>query len=341
MKTAQTFASGITVLLAVGTCVLSCATVPESAQPEAAEDTREEDSFGGGPAFWDFEMIREETGHSYRPIYDTLNWTAARAEAQAQGGYLFVPNDAEEHAWVQETFREMDVFFWGGRWGSAHIGLTDQVQEGTWTDVYHGEEVVFTAWAPEEPNNCDGCEHNAEMNLETGNWNDLPDDVLLPAIIEFDADPFETGLSAELGYRDQYYGVRIALSLGDGQHTAVLANGWSARRAVPMCIDNPVAYLYFQVDDQHYYDGEGPVEIRATYLDTGYDEIFLEYDSLDDEYKGVAFVVSREYSNKWKTKSVRIDDARFANRQNLMSDFRFSTPGDPLIISRVEVRFPE
>lgn len=340
MRSVKLFALGIVTVVFLSSTFIGCGTSPGAAPPPTVDEEPPE-PYGGGAAFWSFEMIREETGHSYRPLYDALDWNAAEAEARAQGGYLFVPNDQAEHDWVVETFREDEEFFWAGRYGSVHIGLSDQVQEGLWSDVDRGDAVMFTAWAPEEPNNCDGCEHYAELNLESADWNDLPDDVLLPAIIEFDADPFETGLSAELGYRDQYYGVRISLSLGDGQHTAVIADGWSARRAVPLRNDFTLAYLYFQVDDDHYYDGEGPVEIRATYFDTGYGEIFLEYDSLDDAYKGVEFVAAREYSNKWKTKSVRIDDARLANRQNLMSDFRFSTHEDPLILARVEVRFPE
>lgn len=333
----------ITVLCALVCCglvLLGCETAPAT-QAAAAVSASEEEHYGGGPAFWDDEVIREETGHCYRPIYDTLSWSAAEAEARAQGGYLVVPNDPEEHAWLIEEFGKNREFLADHRHGSVHIGLTDRQEEGVWRDVCTGEKTTFAVWAPGEPNNVDGREHYAEANLEARDWNDVPEDTLLPAVVEFDADPFLTGLSAELGFRDQYYGVRISLSLGDGQHTAVMENGRSARKSVPMRLDDPSAYLYFQVDDDHYYGNGGPLEIRATYLDNGYDQIWLEYDSRDEEYKWNDFVIARENTNRWKTRSVTVSDAGFMNRQNGWSDFRFGTNGDEIVLARVEVRLLE
>ncbi len=51
----------------------------------------------GGP------VTNSANGHVYYLLAQT-NWTAAEAEAVALGGHLVTINDAEENAWVHQTF---------------------------------------------------------------------------------------------------------------------------------------------------------------------------------------------------------------------------------------------
>jgi len=69
----------------------------------------------------------------------------------------------------------------------------------------------------------------------------------------------------------------------------------------------------------------------------------FHYDSTDfglpnaGAYKACSDVIHRTNSGQWKVARFRLNDARFADRENGGSDFRFYNGGDELLIGAVEV----
>ncbi len=144
-------------------------------------------------------------------------------------------------------------------------------------------------------------------------------------------------------------GLRFRPSEADGLHKFIVLDGRRARQTVPMEQelegDYPVAYLYFEVDDEFYFDHPQPIEITVEYFDNGDQPIEIQYDAAPagspdsdpDIYKGV-HLVDREGKQIWRIASVVLEDARFANQQHGEYDFRLWTGGIPLAVSYVEVR---
>jgi hypothetical protein len=87
------------------------------------------------------------------------------------GGYLVTITSAGENNFVFNT------------WPSGWIGLTDEINEGTWRWVT-GETYSYSNWNPGEPNNA-GNEDYVQF-VSNGKWNDLPNSVSLPYVLEFD-----------------------------------------------------------------------------------------------------------------------------------------------------------
>ena len=126
----------------------------------------------------------------------------------------------------------------------------------------------------------------------------------------------------------------------DGPFTTVYRSGvrcWAiAKNASPR-------YFYLDVNDG--FRGAA-MEIELVYLDSGTGEIALDYDSLDPNpkiesaYKRHANIVHRANSGQWRLASFPLRDARFTNRENGGTDFRFYNGGDDLIIRAVRVRRP-
>ena len=102
-------------------------------------------------------------------------------------------------------------------------------------------------------------------------------------------------------------------------------------------------YLYVELDDSFLYDQDTPVNIELTYLDTGCDEIRLDYDSSDDDgsVRQGAFKPGGQQSigssGQWKIVTFNIADGRFVNRCN-GADFRFAVAGGDLTIRRIVIR---
>jgi hypothetical protein len=86
------------------------------------------------------------------------------------GGYLVTVTSAAENNFIF------------GLWPSGWIGLTDEVNEGVWRWVT-GETYSYTSWNPGEPNNA-GNEDYVQF-VGGGKWNDLPNNISLPYVIEF------------------------------------------------------------------------------------------------------------------------------------------------------------
>jgi len=124
----------------------------------------------------------------------------------------------------------------------------------------------------------------------------------------------------------------------DGEFSVVTRNGskcWLVSKH-----EKP-NYFYLDVNDGFH---GGVMEIEMEYFDTGAGDVALDYDSTDvhsaDEgaYKRPANVIHRTNSGGWQKVHFRINDARFANRENGGADFRFYNGGDDLFIRGVRVR---
>jgi hypothetical protein len=117
-----------------------------------------------------FTNQQNYNGHSYYRSTGTATWTTARSNCVAMGGYLVTITTAAEQSFIFNI------------WPSGWIGLTDEVNEGTWRWVT-GETYSYKNWNSGEPNNA-GNEDYVQF-VSNGRWNDLPNNVSLPYVLEF------------------------------------------------------------------------------------------------------------------------------------------------------------
>jgi hypothetical protein len=117
-----------------------------------------------------FTNQQNYNGHSYYRSTGTATWTTARSNCAAMGGYLVTITTAAEQSFIFNI------------WPSGWIGLTDEITEGTWRWVT-GETYSYKNWNSGEPNNA-GNEDYVQF-VSNGRWNDLPNNVSLPYVLEF------------------------------------------------------------------------------------------------------------------------------------------------------------
>jgi hypothetical protein len=117
-----------------------------------------------------FTNQQNYNGHSYYRSTGTATWTTARSNCVSMGGYLVTITTSGEQSFIFNI------------WPSGWIGLTDEVNEGTWRWVT-GETYSYTNWNSGEPNNA-GNEDYVQF-VSNGRWNDLPNNVSLPYVLEF------------------------------------------------------------------------------------------------------------------------------------------------------------
>jgi len=108
-------------------------------------------------------------------------WEQAKAEAEADGGYLVAIGSAAENQWITDNFLSIVT--------GTHqvwIGYNDLAVEGTWV-WSNGEPVIYINWDPGEPNNQNNEDYGAINNTfnthPIGTWNDMSTFVQ-PGIIE-------------------------------------------------------------------------------------------------------------------------------------------------------------
>jgi len=118
-----------------------------------------------------FTSQQNYNGHSYYRSTGNAIWTTARQNCVNMGGHLVTVTTAAENSFIF------------GLWPSGWIGLTDEVVEGVWQWVT-GEPYSYTSWNPGEPNNS-GNEDYVQF-VGGGKWNDLPNNVNLPYVLEFE-----------------------------------------------------------------------------------------------------------------------------------------------------------
>jgi hypothetical protein len=119
--------------------------------------------------------------------------------------------------------------------------------------------------------------------------------------------------------------------------------GRMAWTTIPNRHSRNTRYMYFDVEDYFFFDGDDSFEVTVDYLDLGPREFFIEYDSsdprldgLDQQFRaGPRRLISG--SGDWQQVTKRIDRARFAGRSN-GADFRLTVLYGDLAVSRVVVR---
>jgi len=117
-----------------------------------------------------FTSQNNYNGHSYYRSTGNATWTTARTNCSNMGGHLVTITTSGEQSFIY------------GLWPSGWIGLTDEVTEGTWRWVT-GETYSYKNWNSGEPNNA-GNEDYVQF-VSNGRWNDLPNNVSLPYVLEF------------------------------------------------------------------------------------------------------------------------------------------------------------
>ena len=123
------------------------------------------------PNITGFTNQQNYNGHSYYRSTGSAFWTTAKQNCVSMGGYLVTITSAAENSFIFNL------------WPSGWIGLTDEVTEGVWRWVT-GETYSYSSWNPGEPNNA-GNEDYIQF-VGGGKWNDLPNNVSLPYVLEFD-----------------------------------------------------------------------------------------------------------------------------------------------------------
>jgi len=121
------------------------------------------------------------TGHVYART-NAVDWQTGEIVARAAGGHLAEIGDGAENAWVNSTY--------GGTKWIGLIDVTDFVPvpgtdpPGVWAwSTGNMASGAYENWAGGEPN---GANEDAGSMRSDGLWNDLPDNRVHQAIVEFD-----------------------------------------------------------------------------------------------------------------------------------------------------------
>ncbi len=131
------------------------------------EDTEISDYFGNNTTY-------DYSGHTYTMYQSSMTWTQAKSFCEEQGGHLVTINSQQEQDFITDTIladAQRNCYWTAGY-------LTDG--QWKWTT---GEDMSYTNWAENEPNNQDGVE--AYIHLfgfektdgsgpkPVGSWNDV------------------------------------------------------------------------------------------------------------------------------------------------------------------------
>ena len=102
-------------------------------------------------------------GHEYWFFDEKVDWQTAKKVCEAKGGYLVIPNDAEENEMINSGVKHTS---WEWTW----LGISDIENEGVWKDV-KGNIIQYTNWSYPQPDNYNGTEDYVHMYGD-GSWND-------------------------------------------------------------------------------------------------------------------------------------------------------------------------
>lgn len=106
--------------------------------------------------------------HTYQifDMEDIQSWDDAKAYCEAQGGHLATITSKEENDFIYSYLQSCGL-------KTAYFGFSDAENEGDWVWVT-GEDVDYTNWYPNEPNDTDGGEDEAAFYFvdDSGRWFD-------------------------------------------------------------------------------------------------------------------------------------------------------------------------
>ena len=115
----------------------------------------------------------KERGCSGQILVEGPSWSEAQANANKLGGNLVTINDKEENDWIFKNFEQIST---GSSEGlGVMIGITDGEEEGTWKWI-SGENVTYSNWGTNQPDNSRGLENHAVIGWDRGTWNDIQED---------------------------------------------------------------------------------------------------------------------------------------------------------------------
>jgi len=129
----------------------------------------------------------------------------------------------------------------------------------------------------------------------------------------------------------------------DGRTTmATTIAGRACRRNADPSGRTPDRYFYFAVDNVFAYDGTpASFALKVTYLDVPDGTLELQYDARGDGVPRIycpGGTAPLGETNQWRTHTFQIDEACFADRQNVGADFRLFVGQDKVgYIQRVEL----
>ena len=117
---------------------------------------------------WDSDPGSMKTGsyngHKYQLYNGAASWESAKAFCESQGGYLAVPDDAEEDSYL---FSYIESF----ACHSAYFGVYYSDDKGDWV-TSKGNVAKYRNWAPGEPNDYNEPYAMYYWKYSDGSWND-------------------------------------------------------------------------------------------------------------------------------------------------------------------------
>ena len=115
----------------------------------------------------------KEWGCSGYLLVEGPSWSEAQKNALALGGNLVTINSQAENDFIFENFDQITT---GASEGlGIMIGITDGEEEGTWKWI-NGEEVTYTNWGTNQPDNMNGKENHSVIGWDNGTWNDIQEE---------------------------------------------------------------------------------------------------------------------------------------------------------------------
>ncbi len=126
-----------------------------------------------------FNAYQDYNGHRYFKSTTNKIFSEAKRIADSLGGYLTIPNSKAENDFLK-TLINSDTW----------IGVTDEIAEGSWRDIFNNT-LSYTNWNTGEPNNTSNNEDYASLIYFTpgdsylGLWNDAPGTQNFKFIVEF------------------------------------------------------------------------------------------------------------------------------------------------------------